>query len=98
MIYILIAGLLVLAFGIVTLIAFITKKRRGLSVDADFVRKMLPCIDCGMCGEENCTEFAKKVSGGKREPEGCKLIKPENCEKIKRYSEDFYDFLQIDRA
>lgn len=91
MIYILIAGLLVLAFGIVTLIAFITKKRRGLSVDADFVRKMLPCIDCGMCGEENCTEFAKKVSGGKREPEGCKLIKPENCEKIKRYFKPTYE-------
>ena len=91
MIYILIGCLLVVSFGVITLFAFIAKKRKGLSVDADFVHKMLPGIDCSMCGEENCVEFAKKVAGGQKEPEGCKLIKPENCEKIKKYFKPTYE-------
>lgn len=90
MVYILVGGLLVLAFVVVLIFALIAKRRRGLSVDADFVRKMLPGIDCGMCGEHNCTEFAKKVSGGQKEPEACKLIKPENSEKIRDYFKPTY--------
>ena len=91
LVFLLIAGLLLISFGLIVLFAFIAKKRRGLSVDADFVRKMLPGIDCGMCGEHNCTEFAKKVAGGQKEPEACKLIKPENSEKIREYFKPTYE-------
>ena len=90
MVYILTGGAALLAFAVIVIFAAIAKKRRGLSVDAEFVRKMLPCIDCGMCGEQNCTEFAKKVAGGQKEPEACKLIKPENSEKIRNYFKPTY--------
>lgn len=91
LVVLLIIGLLVIAFGLVVLFAFLTYKKRGLSTDAEFVRKMLPLVDCGMCGEKNCKEFAKRVAEGKREPEGCKLIKPENSQKIKEYFKPTYN-------
>ena len=52
---------------------------------------MLPCIDCGMCGHSTCSEFAKNVAEGKVEPEGCKLIKEGNLEKIKHYFKPTYE-------
>ena len=50
----LIVGLLLVSFGVVVLFSYLSKKRRGLSTDAEFVRKLLPSIDCGMCGEHDC--------------------------------------------
>ena len=72
------------------LFSYLSKKRRGLSTDAEFVRKLLPSIDCGMCGEHDCNEFAKKVANGEREPEACKIIKAESCQKIKEYFKPTY--------
>ncbi len=90
LVILLVIGLLVIAFGIVVLFAFLAHKKRGLNTDADFVRKMLPLVDCGMCGEQNCSEFAKRVAEGKKEPEACKLIKPENAQIIKEYFKPTY--------
>jgi len=85
LVFLLIGGLILLSIGLVFLFSYIAYKRRCLSHDTEFVRKMLPCVDCGMCGEKNCTEFANKITEGLREPEACKLIKPENAQKIKKY-------------
>ena len=85
-----IIGLVTIAVVTIVLLSYITHKRRGLSYDADFVRKMLPGVDCGVCGEKNCVEFAKMVAEGKREPEECKLIKPENSQKIKKFFKPTY--------
>ena len=86
-----VAGILVLAFVVILLASFIAKKKRGLTVDEELVRKMLPNIDCGMCGQYSCANFAKKVANGECEPQQCKLIKPENCEKIKDYFKPTYN-------
>jgi len=89
--FILIAGLLVVSVAFVLIIALISKKKKGLSADAAFVKQMLPAIDCGMCGQVDCANFAKKVAEGKLEPEACKLIKPENAQNIKKYFKPTYN-------
>ena len=86
----LIVGLVFVSVGLVFLFSYLSYKKRNLSHDTEFVRKMLPGIDCGMCGEKNCTNFAVKVAGGNREPEACKLIRPENGQKIKQYFKNSY--------
>lgn len=86
-----VVGLLFLTFGIIVLLSYIAKKRRGLSVDEELVRKMLPNIDCGLCGEEKCVDFARKVSNGDCDATNCKLIKPENVEKIREYFKPTYN-------
>ena len=85
-----IVSLVAISVGIIALFSFITHKKRGLSYDADYVRKMLPGVDCGVCGEKNCVEFAKLVAEGKREPGECSLIKPENTQKIKKFFKPTY--------
>ena len=90
-IVLIIVGLVVVAFGVVALIAYLTHKKRGLFTEADFVKKLLPNVDCGMCGEKDCTEFAKKVARGEREPNECKLIRSEASEKIREYFGPNYD-------
>lgn len=89
-IILIILGLLGVAVGFIFLVNFISRKKKGMFAEAEFVKKMLPNIDCGMCGEKNCTEFAKKVANNERNPEECKLIKPEVCEKIKEYFKPTY--------
>lgn len=80
-----IIALLVVSVAAVTVLAIFSHKRKNLSTDADFVRKLLPGVDCGMCGNANCTEFAKRVTDGDKEPDECKLIRPENAAKIREY-------------
>ncbi len=80
-----IIGILIVSVGVVALIAYLAHKKRNLSTDTDFVRNLLPGVDCSMCGEKNCTEFAKKITAGTKDPDMCKLIKPNNAEKIRRY-------------
>lgn len=89
--FLLVVGLLIVSVGFVLILAFASKKKTGLSADAEFVKQMLPLIDCGMCGQTNCTNFARKVADGKMEPEECKLIKPENAQKIKKYFKPTYN-------
>lgn len=91
LVVLLVFTLLSISVGIVLLITLIARKKKGLSVDAELVNKMLPGIDCGACGNANCAEFAKRVASGKSEPEECKFIKPENSEKIKEYFKPTYD-------
>jgi len=91
MIILLIVCLLLVSLGLIFGFSYLAYRKRGLSHDAEFVRKMLPCVDCGMCGEENCKNFSLKVAHGKREPEECKIIKPENSEKIKYYFKPTYN-------
>ena len=86
-----IVGIMAVASGVVLLINHFSRKKKGLSTEAEFVYKMLPCVDCGMCGEKNCSEFAKRVAASQRNPEECKLIKPEVCEKIHKYFKPTYE-------
>lgn len=90
LVVLLILGLLLISFGIIVLLSYLSHKRKGLRHDEAFVRKLLPGVDCGMCKEKSCDDFACKVADGKREPESCKLIKPENAEKIKSYFKPTY--------
>ncbi len=87
----LIIGLLLVSVGIVILSSYIAHKKRGLSLDQDYVRKLLPGVDCGMCGEKTCEMFAKKVTDGSKEPNSCKLIRPESAQKIKEHFKPTYD-------
>lgn len=81
----LIVGVMVVASSVVLLLNHISRKKKGLTTEAEFVHKLLPHVDCGMCGEKNCAQFAVKVSRNQRKPEECKLIKPETSEKIHKY-------------
>lgn len=87
----LIAVCLIVSVSLVVLISYISYKKKGLSNDAQLVRKMLPGVDCGMCGETNCDNFAECVANAKKEPEQCKLIKTENIEKIKEFFKPTYN-------
>lgn len=80
----LVIGLLVISVAVIALLCYIAKRRRNLSTEAEYVRKNLPGIDCGMCGEKNCVELAKKIVEGSKKPEECKLIKPEIASRIRQ--------------
>lgn len=90
-IILLVVGVLLVASGVVLLINHIARKKRGLSTEAEFVNRMLPHVDCGMCGETSCPEFAKKVASSQRSIEECKLIKPEACERVHKYFKPTYE-------
>ena len=90
-IILLVVGLVAVTFGAITLFAILAHRKKGMFAEADFVKKMLPNIDCGMCKEKSCAEFAKKVARGERQIEGCKLIKPEVCEKIREHFKTEYE-------
>lgn len=81
----LIVSVLIVASGVVLFLNFIARKKKGLTAETEFVNKLLPHVDCGMCGEKNCANFAKKVTENQRKPEECKLLKPETCDKINKY-------------
>ena len=90
LVVLLILGLLIISFGVIVLLSFLSHKKKGLGHDEEFVRKLLPGVDCGMCRESSCDKFACKVAAGKKEPTDCKLIKPQNSEKIKAYFKPTY--------
>ncbi len=89
-IIILIIALMIISTVLVVVASYLSRKKRNLSIDAEFVLRCLPGVDCGMCGEKNCVEFARKVQQAKREPDECKLIAPENAETIREYFKPTY--------
>ena len=80
----LLVGLLVVSVGLIWLLSFLAHKHKHLNNDEDFVYKMLPCVDCGLCGEKKCVDLAKKIVDGEKEPEDCKLMKIEDVYKLKK--------------
>jgi len=36
------------------------------------IYELLPHINCGLCGYDNCGQFAKAVSEGRASPFGCR--------------------------
>ena len=78
-------GLLVLSIGLIWLLAYLSHKHKHLNAAEEFVDKMLPGVDCGLCGEKKCCELAKKIASGEREPESCRLLKVEDLYKLKRH-------------
>jgi len=51
------------------------KKRRNMASNKDKIKKiyeLLPHINCGFCGYDNCGQFAKAVSEGIASPFGCR--------------------------
>lgn len=80
-----VVGIMIVAVSVVLIINAIARRKKGLTAESEFVCKMLPNVDCGMCGEENCANFAKKVVAFEKNPEECKLIKPEMCDRIHKY-------------
>lgn len=80
-----IIGLLIVSVAVVVLLSYLSNRKKTLSTEAEFVRKMLPGVDCTMCGEKTCAELAKKITSGEKQPDECKLLKAENAEKIRSY-------------
>ena len=82
-IILLLVGLLVISVGLVWLLAFLSHKHKHLSANEELVQRMLPNVDCGLCGEKNCIELAKKIASGEKDPSTCKLMKVEDVYKLK---------------
>lgn len=80
-----IVGVLIVAVSVVLIINAIARKKKGITAESELVCKLLPNVDCGMCGEANCVQFSKKVASRQRNASECKLIKPEVSEKINKY-------------
>jgi len=79
------AGALVLAVGVVVLVAYISSKKKGLSPKESYIKTLLPGIDCGVCGCKTCDEFAAKVANGEASWSECKVNTLANREKLKRH-------------
>jgi len=50
-------------------------KERNMAFNKDNMKKiyeLLPHINCGFCGYDNCGQFAKAVSEGRASPFGCR--------------------------
>lgn len=84
-IVLLLVGLLVVSVGFIWLLSFLSHKHKHLNIGEEFVHKMLPNVDCKLCGEKTCIELAKKIASGERVPEDCKLLKAEDIQRLKKY-------------
>lgn len=80
-------GLIVVGTLITLLVSYILHKKQGLSAEENYVRNLLPGIDCGACGCKTCAEFAKKVSVYEKNCDECKVNTFANREKLKRHFE-----------
>ena len=78
-------GLIFVAVLIVALISYWTTKKQGLSHEENYVKNLLPGIDCGACGCKTCAEFAKCVANGECNSDKCKVNTFANREKLKRH-------------
>ena len=83
----LLVGLLVFTVGFIWLLTFISHKRKHLNNSEEFLQRMLPGVDCGLCGEKTCLELAKKIACGESVPEACKLLKATDVQRLKKYTE-----------
>ena len=63
----------IVAICTVVLISYLASKKQGLSSEENYVKHLLPGIDCGACGCKSCAEFAKRVAAHERDADGCKV-------------------------
>ena len=76
---------LLVAVLVLILVSYIASKKKGLTPEENYIKTLLPGIDCGTCGCETCEEFAKKVAIGAAQCDACKVNTFANREKLKRH-------------
>ena len=54
---------------------------------ADKIYQYLPKINCGACGYPTCMDCARAIARGKAPYNACRILKPEQHEKIKKIIE-----------
>ncbi len=62
----------------------LTKEQEEL---AQKIYQYLPKINCGACGYPTCTECARAIAKGEAPYNACRVLKPEQHEKIKEILE-----------
>jgi len=77
----------IVAICTVVLISYLASKKQGLSSEENYVKHLLPGIDCGACGCKSCAEFAKRVAAHERDADGCKVNTFRNRQKLSRHFE-----------
>jgi len=78
-------GLVVAAVFVIVLVSYFASKKQALTTEENYIKHLLPGIDCGVCGCTSCAEFAKKVASGEVSSDNCKVNSLSNREKIKRH-------------
>ena len=70
--------LIIVAFFVlilmVVLFAIIASKGRRLNRNAEVVRELLPGLNCGKCGRQNCSMFALDIIKGKTSVNECPFV------------------------
>ena len=78
-------AVILVAVLVVVVASYVSNKKQGLSAEENYIKTLLPGIDCGACGCETCTEFAKKVANRQAPVEKCRINTFANKEKLKRH-------------
>ncbi|HDS29998.1 MAG TPA: 4Fe-4S dicluster domain-containing protein [Firmicutes bacterium] len=66
-----------------------TEKIRRIKAKEEFV-KLLPRIDCSLCGAPTCEVFAEDVANGRSKPEDCVLVGENRLELLRKiYAMDY---------
>lgn len=55
----------------IVLVSIVTAKNKKLNKNAETIRELLPGLNCGKCGRQNCSKFAVDISKGKTNVNEC---------------------------
>lgn len=55
----------------IVLVSIVTAKNKKLNKNAEIIRELLPGLNCGKCGRQNCSKFALDISKGKTNVNEC---------------------------
>lgn len=77
-----IAVAVVILFTII--IVAVTRKNKNLDKTSEVLYELLPNLNCGECGRQDCMKFAEDLSKGKTVPDQCPYLKDKNYLKIRR--------------
>lgn len=65
----------VLVILAIIIISVATAKNKKLNKNAEIIRELLPGLNCGKCGRQNCSKFAVDLSKGKTNMHECPFAK-----------------------
>lgn len=71
MLIIIVFVLIILA---IVIISVATANNKKLNKNAEIIRELLPGLNCGKCGRQNCSKFAVDISKGKTNVHECPFV------------------------
>ena len=79
-----VVGITIVTIVLLLLLSFLVNKSKKLNSKENFIKSMLPGLDCGKCGYASCIDLSKEISEENADASQCPYINRANLSKIKR--------------